>query len=92
MTAGIDVSIHAPAWGATGAVDVDIRLIRKPRETVRSETGLKVETLREKLIAMAELKGETVPESILEKADILEQVSPESLIASMLNEKAEVAA
>ena len=55
-----------------GALDVDIRIIRVPRQTVRSEAVLKVETLRDKLIAMAELKDETVPESILSKADELE--------------------
>lgn len=55
-----------------GAKEVDIRIIRIPRQTVRSETVLKVETLREKLIAMAALNNETVPESILSKADILE--------------------
>jgi hypothetical protein len=55
-----------------GALDVDIRIIRIPRQTVRSEAVLKVETLRDKLIAMAALKDETVPESILQKADELE--------------------
>lgn len=74
-----------------GAVDVDIRLVRKPRETVRSEAVLKVETLREKLVAMAALKDETVPESILRKADELENGDPEKLIAAVLKEKVEVA-
>lgn len=55
-----------------GAASVDIRLIRIPRQTVRSEAVLKVETLRDKLVAMAALKDETVPESILQKADDLE--------------------
>ena len=57
---------------SAGALDVDIRIIRVPRQTVRSEAVLKVEILREKLIAMAALKDETVPESILQKADELE--------------------
>jgi len=74
-----------------GAIDVDIRLVRKPRETVRSEAVLKVERLRDKLVAMAALKDETVPESILEKADLLEGEDPEKLIASLLQEKVEVA-
>lgn len=56
----------------SGALDADIRLIRVPRQTVRSESVLKVETLRDKLVAMAAIKGETVPESILQKADELE--------------------
>jgi DNA repair exonuclease SbcCD nuclease subunit len=55
-----------------GAIDIDIRIIRIPRETVRSESVLKVNTLRDKIKAMAELRGETVSESILAKADILE--------------------
>ncbi len=55
-----------------GAADADIRIIRVPRETVRSETVLKAETLRDKLIAMAALKNEVVSESILGKADKLE--------------------
>jgi len=75
-----------------GALDVDIRIIRKPRETVRSEAVLKVETLREKLIAMAELKGETVPESILQKADDLESRPADELINAMAGQKVEVAA
>jgi len=57
---------------AIGAIDADIRIHRIPRQTVRSETVLKVETLREKLVAMAALKEETVQESILIKADELE--------------------
>lgn len=75
-----------------GALDVDIRIIRKPRETVRSETVLKVETLREKLVAMAELKGETVPESVLQKADDLESRPSDELINAMAGAKMEVAA
>lgn len=75
-----------------GALDVDIRIIRKPRETVRSETVLKVETLREKLIAMAELKGETVPESILDKAMLLECTAPDEIISALTaGEKVEAA-
>jgi exonuclease SbcC len=55
-----------------GALDVDIRIIRIPRETVRSEAVLKVDSLRDKIKAMAELRGETVTEDILKKADSLE--------------------
>jgi DNA repair exonuclease SbcCD nuclease subunit len=63
-----------------GALDADIRIIRIPRQTVRSESVLKVETLRDKLIAMAALKDETVPESILEKADELEARQVEDVV------------
>lgn len=55
-----------------GAVEVDVRIIRVPRQTVRSESVLKVNTLRDKIKAMAELRGETVSESVLQKADLLE--------------------
>lgn len=55
-----------------GAKEVDIRFIRIPRQSVRSETVLKVETLREKLVAMAAIKEENVSENILQKADELE--------------------
>lgn len=63
-----------------GAKEVDIRIIRVPRQVVRSETVLKVETLRDKLIAMAALNNETVPERILTKADELESTPAEDII------------
>ncbi len=65
---------------SAGAIDADIRIIRVPRQTVRSETVLKSETLRDKLIAMAALTDETVPESILQKADALETMEPAKLM------------
>lgn len=66
---------------AAGAVSVDIRPIRIPRVNVRAEKILRVETLREKLIARAELAGDQVGESILWKADMLETAMPEDIIA-----------
>ena len=60
--------------------EIDIRIIRVPRENVRSERILKLRTLREKLIEMAAIKGETVPESILEKADQLETIPADHVI------------
>lgn len=63
-----------------GAIDADVRLIRIPRQTVRSETVLKGETLREKLVAMAALNNETVPESILLKCDELEAGPVEDVV------------
>lgn len=65
---------------SAGALDVDIRIIRVPRQTVRSESVLKVESLRDKLVAMAAIKEETVPESILTKADDLEVGPSEDVI------------
>lgn len=67
---------------SAGALDADIRIIRVPRQTVRSESVLKVNTLREKLIALAELRDETVPESVLIKADLLEYGEEKEQVAA----------
>lgn len=77
-----NINSHAMAWSLqrAGAVDVDVRLIRVPRQTVRADIVLQARTLREKLVAMAELRGEAVPESILSKADALEAYSPDEMI------------
>lgn len=64
---------------AKGAASVEVRIIRIPRENVRSENLLKIQTLREKVQERARLAGETVAESILDKADELEGLSPEDL-------------
>lgn len=66
-----------------GAKEADIRIIRVPRENVRSEKILKLTTLREKIIERARLKGETVSESILAKADMLESSLGEQIISSV---------
>ncbi|MFA5323752.1 MAG: hypothetical protein WC373_13860, partial [Smithella sp.] len=76
----IDKDNMAAYFKSLGALNVDVRLIRVPRQTVRSEAVLKVETLRDKLTAMASIKGETVPESILQKADHLEAGPIEEVI------------
>jgi hypothetical protein len=78
--AGFDKEAIRKSFMDAGAIDADIRIIRKPRQTVRSETVLKSETLRDKLIAMATLKEETVPESILLKADALENTPVNELV------------
>lgn len=67
-------------FGPTGAADVDIRIIRVPRETVRSERLLKLRTLRDKILEMAAIKSEAVMESILAKADQLESTPSEQII------------
>ena len=64
-----------------GAKEVDLRIIRVPRENVRSERILKLTTLREKIIEQARLKDETVSESILAKADLLESETGDQIIA-----------
>jgi DNA repair exonuclease SbcCD nuclease subunit len=61
------------------AQDVDIRLQRVPRETVRCTKLLELQTLRDKILEMALLRKEDVPESILDKADILETMAPEEV-------------
>lgn len=66
-----------------GAATVKIILVRVPRDNVRSQTILKLETLKEKLIEMARLRAETVPERILDKADTLEAVASEKIIAGI---------
>jgi hypothetical protein len=68
-----------------GALDVDIRINRIPRVTVRSEAVLTAETFRDKLIAMAALRDEQVPASILKKADELEGMEAEKIIAGVGN-------
>lgn len=88
----IDKEMIRAFYARAGALDVDVRIIRIPRETIRSEEVLKVERLRDKLIAMAELRGETVTESILQKADDLENMPSEELIGTIAGEKVEAAA
>lgn len=65
----------------SGAGSVDIRIIQIPRENIRSQNLLKMDTLAEKLIEMARLNGETVPETILQKAAMLETEKPDKIIA-----------
>ena len=66
-----------------GAKEVDVKLIRVPRENVRSKNILKLTTLREKLIEQAKLKKETVSEPILVKADLLEAETSDKIITSV---------
>jgi exonuclease SbcD len=63
-----------------GAKSVGVHLLRMPRENVRSQSILKLITLREKVIEWANLRGETVPESILNKADLLESEDADKII------------
>jgi DNA repair exonuclease SbcCD nuclease subunit len=70
---------------SSGAKEADIRLIRIPRENIRSQKILKLTTLREKLIEMAALKNETVPTSILEKANMLESEEADKIVREVAN-------
>jgi exonuclease SbcD len=70
-----------------GAADVDIRIIRiirVPRENVRSAHILKLVTLRDKILEMARLKSELVPDSVLMKADFLENMMPDMVLSGAL--------
>jgi exonuclease SbcD len=68
---------------SAGTLDVDIRIIRVPRQNVRSEAVLKADRLRDKIQKMAELKGEQVEWSVLMKAELLEDTMPDELIAAV---------
>jgi exonuclease SbcD len=73
----LDLSAIRAALGA--AQDVDIRLQRVPRETVRSAHLLELQALRDKIQEMALLRKEDVPEAILAKADMLETLDPDEI-------------
>jgi DNA repair exonuclease SbcCD nuclease subunit len=55
-----------------GAQSTMVNIIRKPRDTVRSQAVLEADMLPDKIMAMAELRGEKVSDSILDKAALLE--------------------
>lgn len=90
--AGIDKEAIKKSFTEAGALDVDIRINRIPRENVRAEAVLKAESLRDKLVRQAELRGETVDEAILQKADELETVPMEELIEGATGAERKVAA
>jgi len=66
-----------------GAIDVDVRIIRVPRENVRAEAVLKADTLRDKVQRMAELRGEEVERSVLTKAEALEAKPADELLGAV---------
>ncbi len=70
-----------------GALEADVRIVRVPRQNVRSESVLRAENLRDKIVASAELKGERVPESILLKADLLKSLTTEELLKIVTGER-----
>lgn len=79
----LDKEAIAEFYLSAGAKEVDVSIIRVPRENVRSERILKLTTLREKLIEQARLKDETVPEPVLVKADLLESEEGSVVIAGI---------
>jgi len=66
-----------------GCDKVDLILIRKPRETVRSERVTEAVTLPEKIKAMAELRQEVISPDVFEKAVMLESLDQESFIKAI---------
>lgn len=62
------------------ASEVDIRIIRVPRETVRSIEVTKAQGLAEKVKILAKTRGEEVPPGVLEKAQALEVLPAEKIM------------
>lgn len=65
---------------SSGAKEAEIRIIRIPRENVRSQKILRLTSLRDKLVEMANLNNKTISETILAKADLLETETSETII------------
>jgi len=63
-----------------GALSVDIRITRVPREAIRAVEVLDALTLRGKIVAQAEIKGEEVDPEILDMADRLENTPVDALL------------
>lgn len=63
------------------AKSFEIKIIRTPRENVRSEKLLKLKTLREKIIEQARLRSEEILESILVKTDNLESMEVDEIVS-----------
>lgn len=72
---------------SSGAKEADIRIVRIPRENIRSKRILRLKGLDEKLIEMASLKNEIVPESIIAKARLLESEESETIISKVISER-----
>lgn len=65
---------------AGGAQEVEVRIIRVPRETVRSANIMKLTSLRDKIQELASTRGEEVAPEILQKADELEGLPAEQIL------------
>jgi DNA repair protein SbcD/Mre11 len=63
-----------------GAVSADIRIIRVPRETIRSERILKITTLPKKIKELRDMRGEEITEGELDKARMLESMTPDAIV------------
>ena len=67
-----------------GALSVDIRITRIPRETIRAESVLKAETLRAKIEERAAIVGEITDPEVLVMADLLEGSKAEELLKQVM--------
>lgn len=63
-----------------GAQEVEVKIIRVPRETVRSAEVTKAQGLPEKVTILAKTRGEEVPEGVLAKAQDLEAMPAEQIL------------
>ena len=63
--------------------DIHVKLIRIPRENVRSERILKLRSLSDKIQEMAKIKGEEVPDGVLSKASTLETHTQAEVLQSV---------
>jgi len=86
----IDVEAIRDDYILSGAKEVDIRIIRVPRENVRSERILKLTTLRDKVTERANLNKEPeLPESLLYKCDMMEQTDPDAIFTRLAGQTSE---
>jgi len=69
-----------------GVNSVSIDLVLLPRENVRSQDFLKLETLAEKLEEQAKIKDWDIPEGVIEKAELLESKSSEDIIKNIIHD------
>ncbi len=63
-----------------GASEVDIRIVRVPRETVRSVEITQAQGLPEKVTILAKTRGEEVPAGVLQKAQDMEELPAEKIM------------
>ena len=63
-----------------GAESVDIRINAIPRVTIRAESVLEAETLKDEFAEMAKLRGEKIDPEVLVMADMLEHLPADELL------------
>jgi len=68
---------------SAGAKEVDYRIIRVPRETIRAESIMRVSTLPDKVKEMAKIRSEEINGGILDKAALLETEPHERIIEQL---------